>query len=69
MINTKITKTTSQQNTEERLFKLLEGMDWKLWEMYNMMKDFTSEKTAKTKEESKPKSKVQDKTIGKNPTE
>ena len=42
MINPKITKTTSQQSNEERLFKLLEGIDWKLWEMYNMMKDFTN---------------------------
>lgn len=42
MINSKITKTTQQQNNEERLFKLLESMDWKLWEMYNMMKDFTN---------------------------
>jgi hypothetical protein len=39
MINSKITKTAQQQTTEERLFKLLESIDWKLWEMYNMMKD------------------------------
>lgn len=49
MINAKITKTTQQQNNEERLFKLLESMDWKLWEMYNMMKDFTNPESKKTK--------------------
>ena len=38
MINSKLTKQASQQSTEERLFKLLESMDWKLWEMMNMMK-------------------------------
>lgn len=61
MINSKFTKTSQQQSNEERLFKLLESMDWKLWEMYNMMKDYTSEKTGKPKEEktdSKPKSKL-----------
>jgi hypothetical protein len=44
MINPKLTKTTPQ-TSEERLFKLLEGIDWKLWEMYNMMKDNLPEKT------------------------
>ena len=39
MINSKITKQGAQQSNEERLFKLLESIDWKLWEMYNMMKD------------------------------
>jgi len=39
MINSKITKTSQQQTTEEKLFKLLESMDWKLWEMYNLMKE------------------------------
>lgn len=38
MINSKITKASNQQTSEERLFKLLEGIDWKLWEMYQMMK-------------------------------
>ena len=38
MINAK-TKSTPKESTEDRLFKLLEGIDWKLWEMYNMMKD------------------------------
>ena len=37
-INTKISKTQVAQNDPERLFKLLESIDWKLWEMYNMMK-------------------------------
>lgn len=32
-------KEESPLTTEERLFKLLEGIDWKLWEIYNMMKD------------------------------
>ena len=52
MINSKITKTVQQQTTEEKLLKLLEGIDWKLWEMYNMMKDNLPEQpktTAKTK--------------------
>ena len=39
MINSKVTKQAVQQTTEEKLFKLLEGIDWKLWEIYNMMKD------------------------------
>lgn len=44
MISSKLTKTTPQ-TTEERLLKLLEDIDWKLWEMYNMMKDNLPEKT------------------------
>lgn len=52
MINSKFTKTSQQQTNEEKLFKLLESMDWKLWEMYNMMKDYTADKNpAKQKEE------------------
>ncbi len=39
MINAKITKGAPKESTEERLFKLLESIDWKLWEIYNMMKD------------------------------
>lgn len=72
MINTKVTKTSSQQTNEERLFKLLESMDWKLWEMYNMMKDFTSEATGKSKDEksdTKPKSKLAEKAVVKKATE
>ena len=72
MINTKITKTTAQQTNEERLFKLLESMDWKLWEMYNMMKDFTSNDNSKPKKadqedkgELKPKSKLAEKAVTK----
>jgi hypothetical protein len=49
MINSKITKTAAQQSSEERLFKLLESIDWKLWEMYNMMKDNLPEKPADKK--------------------
>jgi succinate dehydrogenase flavin-adding protein (antitoxin of CptAB toxin-antitoxin module) len=48
MINPKLTKTTPQ-TSEERLFKLLEGIDWKLWEMYNMMKENLPEKTTAKK--------------------
>jgi hypothetical protein len=52
MINSKITKTVQQQTAEEKLLKLLESIDWKLWEMYNMMKDNLPEQsktTSKTK--------------------
>lgn len=49
MINSKIQKQAVQQNSEERLFKLLESIDWKLWEMYNMMKDHPSIKDATKK--------------------
>jgi len=40
MITGKIIKKelAQQGTTEERLFKLLESMDWKLWEMYQIMK-------------------------------
>lgn len=47
MINSKITKTATQQTTEDRLFKLLESIDWKLWEMMNMMKEAREEPTSK----------------------
>ena len=44
MINTKLTRNIPQPpTTEERLFKLLESIDWKLWEMYSMMKDSSQE--------------------------
>lgn len=46
MINSKITKQATQQTSEEKLFKLLESIDWKLWEMYQIMKK-ESEPTAK----------------------
>jgi hypothetical protein len=46
MINAKITKSAPKESTEERLFKLLESIDWKLWEMYNMMKDNVPSKPA-----------------------
>lgn len=50
MINSKITKAVTQQSSEEKLFKLLESIDWKLWEMYNIMKESKTEpKTAKAK--------------------
>jgi hypothetical protein len=45
MINSKVNKSPSKESPEERLFKLLESMDWKLWEMYNMMKDLHQSET------------------------
>lgn len=54
MINSKITKQANQQSSEEKLFKLLESIDWKLWEIYNMMKDNLPEKPG-AKKTSKPK--------------
>ena len=45
MINSKITKQAVQSSTEEKLMKLLESIDWKLWEMMNMMKDNLPEKS------------------------
>jgi hypothetical protein len=44
MITSKITKGVPTASTEERVLKLLESIDWKLWEMYNMMKDNLPEK-------------------------
>lgn len=49
MINSKINKQANQQGAEEKLFKLLESIDWKLWEIYNMMKDNLPEKEKATK--------------------
>ena len=43
MITTKVTKGAVKESTEERLFKLLESIDWKLWEMMNMMKNQTAD--------------------------
>ena len=47
MINAKVTKGAPTAATEERLFKLLESIDWKLWEMMNMLKDNLPEQAAK----------------------
>lgn len=47
MINAKITKQVAQETTEVKLLKLLEGIDWKLWEMMNMMKDNLPKKAKK----------------------
>jgi hypothetical protein len=58
MISSKLTKTTPP-TSEERLFKLLEGIDWKLWEMYNMMKDNLPEKT-KAKKTNKTEEKTEE---------
>ncbi|NBP01654.1 MAG: hypothetical protein EBU90_16265 [Proteobacteria bacterium] len=51
MINSKVVKTANQLSNEDRLFKLLESIDWKLWEMMNMMKAQHDEgsKTSKSK--------------------
>jgi hypothetical protein len=48
MINPKLTKQVDKQTSEEKLFKLLESIDWKLWEMYNMMKEVTGKDAKKT---------------------
>jgi hypothetical protein len=34
-----IKKEESKLSTEEKLFKVLESIDWKLWEIMNMIKD------------------------------
>jgi hypothetical protein len=49
MITSKITKGAPTASTEERVLKLLESIDWKLWEMYNMMKDNLPEQPKATK--------------------
>ena len=58
MINSRLTKTSEQQSNEEKLFKLLESMDWKLWEMMNMMKAYMSSQELESKSDTKPKSKT-----------
>lgn len=55
MINSKVTKQANQQSSEEKLFKLLESIDWKLWEIYNMMKDNLPEKATPAKKTTKAK--------------
>jgi len=55
MINAKLTKQAAQNSNEERLFKLLESIDWKLWEIYNMMKDNLPEKATPAKKTTKTK--------------
>ena len=37
MINSKVTKQAVQQTAEDKLFKVLESIDWKLWEIYNKL--------------------------------
>ena len=49
MINSKVTKGAPAVATEEKLFKLLESMDWKLWEIMNMLKDNIPEKASAAK--------------------
>jgi hypothetical protein len=49
MINSKVTKGAPAVATEEKLFKLLESMDWKLWEIMNMLKDNIPEKAGAAK--------------------
>ncbi len=63
MINSKITKVANQQTTEERLFKLLESMDWKLWEIMNMLKyNIPDNPKAKTPSKIKSSPKISQKT-------
>lgn len=50
MINTKVKKANAADaQNEEKLFKLLESMDWKLWEIMNMLKDNLPEGNKKDK--------------------
>jgi hypothetical protein len=60
MITSKITKNTTADSTEERLLKLLESIDWKLWEMYNMMKDNLPEKSKTAKSTTAKKSEIKE---------
>lgn len=55
MINTKISKAAVQTSNEDKLFKLLESMDWKLWEIYLMLKDYKEAEFASKKSESAAK--------------
>ena len=53
MINTKVKKnTTNEVPSDEKLYKLLESMDWKLWEIMNMLKDNVPEKDDKKSKKS-----------------
>lgn len=46
MINSKITKSTvNQLSTEDKVLKFLEGIDWKLWEIYKMLKEQVEQPT------------------------
>lgn len=38
MLNTTIAEPVIEKTLDERTFELLESIDWKLWEMMNMMK-------------------------------
>jgi len=60
MITSKITKNknATTDSTEERVLKLLESIDWKLWEMYNMMKDNLPEKSKTAKSTAAKKSEI-----------
>ena len=60
MITSKITKNATADSTEERLLKLLESIDWKLWEMYNMMKDNLPEKSKTAKSTAAKKSEIKE---------
>jgi hypothetical protein len=55
MITSKITKGSPKEDPQEKLFKLLESIDWKLWEMYNMMKDNIPQKSDVKKPTTKAK--------------
>ena len=50
MINTKVKKNVPvEPASDDKLFKLLESIDWKLWEIMNMLKDNLPEKPADKK--------------------
>lgn len=49
-ITTKVTKnTTKNVETDDKLIKLIESIDWKLWEIYNMLKNNPPEDLKKKK--------------------
>jgi hypothetical protein len=58
MINSKITKQAEKQTTEEKVLKLLESIDWKLWEMYKVVKETFPAPTGTATPEEKPSKKA-----------
>lgn len=52
-ITTKVTKNTpANAASDDKLIKLLESIDWKLWEIMNMLKDNLPEKDDKKSKKS-----------------
>lgn len=48
MITTKVKKAAgTDTQADDKLIKLLESIDWKLWEIMNMLKDNLPEKDSK----------------------